>query len=80
MTRNIERYLTNTSIKNEARCLFAAEKSGLNVEFLGHPMPKDYSDLDQEYYFPEALIGQYGSLYTNEEATAMKNFLIKQGY
>lgn len=60
-------YLINTNLSNQFRCKYAAEKSGLKVEFRKHPMPKDFSDPDQELYVPEALIGVYGSIYTNED-------------
>lgn len=59
-------YLTNTNLKNKERCEYAAEKSGMNVEFRNHPMPKDYSDPQYDNYEPEQLWGEYGSLYTNE--------------
>jgi hypothetical protein len=59
-------YLTNTSLEDKDRCKYAAEKSGMNVEFRDHPIPKDYSDPDDEFYRPQELEGAYGSVYTNE--------------
>lgn len=59
-------YLTNTDLSNKSRCEYAAKKSGMNVEFRDYPMPKDLSDPEDYGYTPEHLIGQYGSVYTNE--------------
>jgi len=59
-------YLTNTDLKNEDRCKYAAKQSGLNVRFRRHPMPKDPFDPEMENYFPEKFYGVYGSVYTNE--------------
>lgn len=59
-------YLTNTELTNKERCEYAAKKSGMNVEFREHPIPKDFTDPDDERYFPETLLGVYGSVFTNE--------------
>lgn len=60
------RYLTNTDLNEEDRCKYASEESGFDVVFLPHPMPKDYSDPDDDNYHPDALWGVCGSVYTNE--------------
>jgi hypothetical protein len=59
-------YLANTRLENKDRCEYASKASGMNVEFRNHPMPKDYSDPDDEFYHPESMAGVYGSVYTNE--------------
>jgi len=61
-------YLTNIVLNDEDRCKYASEKSGLDVVFLPHPMPKDYSDPDDDHYHPDTLFGVYGSVYTNEHS------------
>jgi hypothetical protein len=59
-------YLTNTCLSNKSSCEYAAKKSGMDVEFRDYPIPKDYPDLEDEYYHPEGMFGVYGSVYTNE--------------
>lgn len=59
-------YLTNVPLTCETRCEYAANESGMNVEFRTHPMPKNPSEPEDEFYFPESLEGSYGSIYTNE--------------
>jgi len=60
------RYLTNTKLSNKARCMYAARVSGMKVEFRDHPMPKNPYDWDDEFYHPDGLMGEYGSLFTHE--------------
>jgi hypothetical protein len=60
------RYLTNIRLEDKERCEHAARESGMRVEFRNHPMPKDYSDPDDEYYHPDSMVGGYGSIYTHE--------------
>lgn len=59
-------YLTNTVLSNKERCEYAAKESGMDVEFRNYPMPRDFTDPDDERYTPETLMGTYGSVFTNE--------------
>lgn len=59
-------YLTNTKLSNKERCEYAAKVSGMNVEFMDHPMPQDFNDPHMDSYDPRALFGLYGSVFTHE--------------
>lgn len=59
-------YLTNTLLRNEECFKYAAEQSGMDVEFHMHPIPKDPYDPEDEFYHPETMEGLYGSVYTNQ--------------
>lgn len=63
------RYLTNTELKNKARCEYAAQQSGMKVEFRDYPMPAEPDDMDDDgvgCYNPDSLRGVYGSVYTHQ--------------
>lgn len=64
-------YLSNMNLSDKTLIEQAAKNTGFNVEFHDHPMPKtneDWLDDDFQYYNPEALMGLYGSVYSNEAA------------
>lgn len=68
-------YLTNTALSDEARCIVAAQRSGMDVRFERNPMPayaNKFSgimeDGEDEAYarMRHTLIGEYGCVVSYE--------------